>query len=69
MAFYKLDPDSQNPTWSNVFVAPNFVHTPSFSLIAVDHSNYTYPMDGWYWFDTEQEAKTFFNLPEDPENV
>ena len=24
---------------------------------------YTYPIEGWYYFDTEVEAKIFFNLP------
>ena len=24
---------------------------------------YTYPIEGWYYFDTELEAKIFFNLP------
>jgi len=24
---------------------------------------YTYPVQGWYYFDTELEAKIFFNLP------
>jgi len=24
---------------------------------------YSYPVQGWYYFDTELEAKIFFNLP------
>jgi len=24
----------------------------------------TYPYNGWYWFETEQEAKLFFGIPE-----
>jgi hypothetical protein len=24
--------------------------------------DYTYPVNGWYWFSTEAEAKSFFNL-------
>lgn len=23
----------------------------------------TYPVDGWYWFDGEAEARAFFGLP------
>ena len=23
---------------------------------------HTYPVQGWYWFDSEEEAKVFFNL-------
>jgi hypothetical protein len=26
-----------------------------------DHS---YPIDGWHWFDTIEEALVFFNMPE-----
>ena len=29
---------------------------------------YTYPIEGWYYFDTEVEAKIFFNLPLEEEN-
>ena len=25
-------------------------------------NNYAYPIDGWYWFDSEKEAKTYFDL-------
>lgn len=23
---------------------------------------YTFPVDGWYYFETEEEAKAFFNI-------
>jgi hypothetical protein len=29
-----------------------------------DHS---YPVNGWYWFDTEEEARLFFDLPLEPD--
>ena len=43
--------------------------------ISVDHpglnreqrSDYTYPVEGWYWFDAEEDARAFFGLPEEPE--
>lgn len=25
----------------------------------------TLPIDGWYWFETEEEAKTFFGIKEE----
>ena len=25
---------------------------------------YQYPVDGWVWFDTEEEARIFFNCPD-----
>lgn len=44
-----------------ILEAPNFVHTPSISLLAENYLNYTYPVEGWYWFDTIEEATSFFN--------
>jgi len=57
--FYHLDGD--------LLFGPNFVDGPNFSL---DRNN---PEDrdndlngsathGWYWFDSEEEAKAFFDI-------
>ncbi len=48
--FYKLDGD--------LLYAPNFVLGPfdSFALFAEKKDEYTYPVDGWCWFDSEEEA-------------
>ena len=27
----------------------------------------TLPVDDWYWFESEEEARTFFNLPKEEE--
>lgn len=59
MAFFKNDDN-------NLLVAPNFVYAPTFTLLVEDHNTYTYPQDGWYWFDTEEEARIFFNIPLPP---
>jgi hypothetical protein len=33
------------------------------SILVLDAKDtYTYPVDGWYYFDTEEEAKIFFNI-------
>jgi len=42
--FYKLD----NDTW---LYAPNYVESTGFVLIAEDKDQYTYPIDGWVWYD------------------
>lgn len=42
---------------------PNAVYAPTFTLLKEDKDIYTYPTDGWYWFDSEDEAREFFNLP------
>jgi hypothetical protein len=58
MAYYKLDQD-------NNFLSGNWVLGPydSFYLTLENKDTNQYPVDGWYWFDTEAEARTFFNLP------
>lgn len=48
-----------------VFYAPNFVSSPTFELTKELKDTYTYPIGGWYWFDTRSEAIDFWNLPED----
>lgn len=58
--FYKLDPGG------TLLYGPNFVINADYALYRDQHETYTYPVDGWYWFDTEAEAREFFGLPPDP---
>lgn len=53
--FYKLD--------GILLYGPNFVYNANYTLLRADHITYTYPVDGWYWFDSDAEARVFFNLP------
>lgn len=53
MGFFKKDIDS-------ILVGDNFVFSPSVTLKAEDKDLYTYPQDGWYWFDTFDETLQFF---------
>jgi hypothetical protein len=58
--FYRID---QNGDFQ---YAPNYVRAPDYDLFKEQKDTYTYPSPGgWYWFDTEEEARTFFNLPLD----
>jgi hypothetical protein len=52
--FYKLDGD--------LLYGPNFVYGPTFELLAGNKDTYTYPVEGWYWFDTLEEACNHFGL-------
>ena len=54
--FYKLFSDF-------VAYAPNFVTAPGIELVRGAKDSYTYPVDGWYWFDSKQEAEAFFGIP------
>ena len=56
MAFYKLDND-------DLLCGPNFVRAPSYSLFKEEKDTYDYPVDGWYWFKHEEDAREFFGLP------
>ena len=49
-----------------LFYGKNFVYGVNFSnLIREEKDQYTYPFGGWYWFDSEDQARQFFNLPKD----
>ena len=53
MGFYKkVDED--------ILKGENFVFSPVVTLKAEDKDSYEYPQDGWYWFDTFDEALRFF---------
>lgn len=53
--FYKLD--------GELLFGPNFVLNANYELYRDAHDQCTYPVDGWYWFDNESEARAFFGLP------
>jgi hypothetical protein len=56
MAFYSY-------TDNILYEAPNFVSLPIGIDLTVDNKDeHTYPVEGWYWFDTEELAKEFFGI-------
>lgn len=59
--FYKLD--------GLLIYGPNFVLNAAYELRRDTHAQHTYPVDGWYWFDSEAEARAFWNLPEDEDEA
>jgi hypothetical protein len=50
--FYKRDPDS-----GELLYAPNAVYGQGFTLLAAQHAEYSYPVDGWAWFESREEAE------------
>ena len=58
--FYKFD--------GSLIYGPNFVLNKDYELRRETKNEHTYPTDGWYWFDTNLEAKQFFNIPEEVKN-
>ena len=63
--FYSITSD--NP--QQMVMGPNFVYGPynRFTLLRQFKDTYTYPVEGWSWFDTEEEACAYFGLPYPPE--
>ena len=52
--FYKFD--------GSLLYGPNFVLNKDYELRKETKDDNTYPVDGWYWFDTLQDACTQFDL-------
>lgn len=52
--FYKMEDGG------NLLYGPNFVENKDYQLYRESHAQQTYPVDGWYWFDSEEQAKDFF---------
>lgn len=50
--FYKKENDT-------LLYAPNIIEGDGYVLVAQDKDQYEYPIDGWTWFDSEEEAKSF----------
>lgn len=56
MAFYNFQEDLLQE-------APNFVIFPDGTELFAEYKDtYTYPVYDWYWFDTIEEAKSFFGI-------
>tara|TARA_R110000772_G_scaffold254042_1_gene369890 strand:+ start:343 stop:585 length:243 start_codon:yes stop_codon:yes gene_type:complete len=55
--FYKLEGQH------NLLFGPNFVKNSDYTLLKEDRETYEYPVDGWYWQKSEEEARAFFGLP------
>lgn len=51
--FYKLD--------EGVLLFGKVVTAPNFELTIGTKDNFQYPQDGWYWFNSENDATIFFN--------
>lgn len=52
--FYKLIETDQ------ILYAPNYVYGVGVELLRGAKDSYSYPVDGWYWFNSQQLAEDFF---------
>lgn len=58
MSFFKYQEDIDT-----VLEGSGWVLNKDYFLEKSKKDTYTYPIDGWYWFDTMEEAREFFGLP------
>lgn len=52
--FYKLD--------GSLFYAAHYVKNKDYELYKDQKDSYSYPVNGWYWFNTIEEACENFQL-------
>lgn len=57
--YYKLDPGG-SLLYGKWVIGPY----NSFSLNVDNKDTNTYPIDGWYWFDTREDAVAYLNYTE-----
>ena len=50
MSHYKIVP------WTGQLISGDNIHAPGYTLLAADHATIVYPVDGWHWYDTVEEA-------------
>lgn len=51
-----------------VLYGANFVLNANYELRKNKYDQYTYPVDGWYWFDDASTAYQFFGIEPPVEN-
>ena len=49
----------------NLYFGANYVLNADYELRKEIKDNHSYPVDGWYWFDSQEEAKQFFKIEEE----
>jgi hypothetical protein len=49
----------------DLLYAPNGVSHVYYDLCPGDKKTYSYPVDGWYWFNSKAKAKEFFDIVEE----
>lgn len=52
--FYKQDQNGE------IFFGPSAVYNKDYTLLRDEKDSFTYPVDGWFWFNTREEAENYF---------
>jgi hypothetical protein len=53
---------------TTILYAPNIVQGPNYVLLAENKDTYNYPVDGWIWAQSEEDAISYFEtaIPNTP---
>ena len=49
----------------NLLFGRFYVLNANYELWRNKKDEYTYPVDGWRWFETEEEARIHYNIPKE----
>jgi hypothetical protein len=60
-AFYKLEPSNKNRP---ILICGTFISSKNYKLDIALKDTYIYPIDGWTYYDSFDEAAIGFNLTE-----
>ena len=48
---------------TELFYSPTSIYFPDGTFVSADHyQEYSYPVNGWRWFDSDVDAYAFWNL-------
>lgn len=50
-----------------ILYGPNYVEGGSYNIYRQNKDEYNYPISGWYWFDSKEEAYSFWGIPLPPD--
>lgn len=53
--FYKFTGDFLSYASSGIFA-------PNYTLLAEDHATIAYPVSGWFWFNSQADAESYFGI-------
>lgn len=56
--YYKVDPDGVTLLYGRFYVL-----NANYELWRDQKDSYTYPVDGWSWYESEDEARLALNCP------
>lgn len=56
--FYKVDPDGVTLLYGRFYVL-----NANYELWRDQKDTYTYPIDGWSWYESEAQARDILNCP------